>query len=116
MLHVLIMLFSSLEASEENSSRIEKMEAKISAAQRNVIYFLGNENENVSQRTRDIRSLLGYDSLLFHSFFCAFSIYDNKKRGKGLKRFRDNIHDLHDDIYSHQRHNHPRLFSSKVEA
>lgn len=84
MLHVLIMLFSSLEASEENSSRIEKMEAKISAAQRNVIYFLGNGNENVSQRTRYTFSFGLWFAFISFILLCFFYLRQQKER-EGIK-------------------------------
>lgn len=86
MLHVLIMLFSSKEPSEENS-RIEKKQKILQ--HREMLFISWEMKMKMSVRERDIRSILGYDSLLFHLFFCAFSIYDDMKRGMGLKRFHE---------------------------
>lgn len=63
---------------------IEKMEAKNSAAQRNVIYFLGNENENVSQRTRYTALRLSFG--LWFAFVSTISLrffYLRASRRKG---------------------------------
>lgn len=65
---------------EKMEERMEEKEKKIkhsrenSAAEKNVIYFLGNENENVSQREWDIRRF-SFASRLFGLWFAFYFIY-----------------------------------------
>lgn len=45
---------------------------------------------------------------------CCSSIYD--ENGEGIKALSTiTVHDLHDDIFSYQRRNQPRLFSSPIK-
>lgn len=89
MFHVLIMLFSSLKASEENSSRnlnVDREDGSKKILQhREMLFISWGMKMKMSVRERDIRrfvSLLGYDSLLFHPFLCVFSIYDMRREGR----------------------------------